>query len=110
MLSCSISRKRVAHKKEKINKMTNYRPMILTIFIICLVPMFILLGCSKINKENYDKLKVGLEYDEVLKILDKPDNCESVLNMKNCIWEESSKTIKIIIVADKVVFLSSQGI
>jgi len=90
--------------------MTNYRPIILIILIICLVPMFILLGCSKINKENYDKLKVGLEYEEVLKIMGKPDECESALNMKNCIWEESSKSIKIIIVADKVFFLSSQGI
>jgi hypothetical protein len=90
--------------------MTNYRPIILIILITCLVPIFILLGCSKINKENYDKLKVGLEYEEVLKIIGKPDECESTLNMKNCIWEEPSKSIKIIIVADKVFFLSSQGI
>ena len=98
-----------AHKKKR-NKMTNYKPIILIILILCLVPMFILLGCSKINKENYDKLKVGLEYEEVLKIIGKPDECESALNMKNCIWEEPSKSIKIIIVADKVFFLSSQGI
>jgi hypothetical protein len=90
--------------------MTNYRPIIAVIIVICLVPMFILLGCSKINQENYEKLKIGMKYDEVLKILGKPDNCESVLTMKNCIWEESSKIIKIVIVADKVVFLSSQGI
>ena len=80
------------------------------ILIICFLPMFILLGCSKINQENYSKLKVGMEYDEVLKILGKPDNCESILNMKNCIWEESSKSITIQIVADKVVFLFGQGI
>lgn len=90
--------------------MTNYRTTILIIFISCLIPMFIFLGCSKINQENYDKLEVGLGYEEVLKILGKPDNCESVLNMKNCIWKESSKTIKIVIVADKVVLLSSQGL
>jgi hypothetical protein len=86
------------------------RVVIPIILIICLAPMLILLGCSKINQENYDKLQVGMEYDEVLKILGKPDNCESILNMKNCIWEESSKIIKIVTVADKVVFLSSQGI
>lgn len=72
--------------------------------------MFILLGCSKINQENYDKLKVGMDYDEVLEILGKPDNCESILNMKNCIWEESSKSITIKIAANKVVFISSHGI
>lgn len=80
------------------------------VLIICLAPMLILLGCSKINQENYDKLKVGMDYDEVLEILGKPDNCESILNMKNCIWEESSKSITIKIITDKVVFLSSHGI
>lgn len=86
------------------------RVVIPIILIICLTPMLILLGCSKINQENYDKLKVGMDYDEVLKILGKPDNCESILNMKNCIWEESSKSITIKIAANKVVFISSYGI
>lgn len=86
------------------------RVVIPILLIICLVPMFILLGCSKISQENYDKLKVGMDYDEVLKILGKPDNCESILNMKNCIWEESSKSITIKIAANKVVFISSYGI
>lgn len=90
--------------------MNNYRSTIIIILIFFLFPMLILLGCSKINQKNFDKLKAGMEYDEVLKILGKPDNCESVLNMKNCTWEESPKIIKILIFADKVVLLSSQGI
>ena len=90
--------------------MNNYRSTIIIILIFFLFPMLILLGCSKINQKNFDKLKAGMEYDEVLKILGKPDNCESVLNMKNCTWEESQKNIKILIFADKVVLLSSQGI
>ena len=80
------------------------------ILIICLASILVLSGCGKVNRENYNKLKVGMEYDEVLKILGKADNCESILNMKNCIWKESSKSITINIVADKVVFLSSHGI
>ena len=91
--------------------MACFRRVIIPIMlIICLAPMLILLGCSKINQENYDKLKVGMDYDEVLEILGKPANCESILNMKNCIWEESSKSITIKIITDKVVFLSSHGI
>ena len=90
--------------------MNNYRFIIAIILILFLFPMFILLGCSKINQKNFDKLKAGMEYDEVLKILGKPDNCESVLNMKSCTWEESPKNIKILIFADKVVLLSSKGI
>ena len=86
------------------------RVVIPIMLIICLAPTFIFLGCSKITQENYNKLKIGMEYNEVLKILGKPDHCESVLSMKNCIWEESSKSITIGIIADKVVFLSSHGI
>jgi hypothetical protein len=86
------------------------RVVIPIMLIICLAPTFIFLGCSKITQENYNKLKIGMDYNEVLEILGKPDHCESVLTMKNCIWEESSKSITIKIIADKVVFLSSQGI
>jgi len=89
--------------------MSNCRPIIVIMLIICLVPMFVLLGCSKINQENYDRLKVGLEYDEVLKILGKPEYCESVLKIKNCTWEKSSKIINIVIIADKVVLISNRG-
>ena len=78
--------------------------------IICLSPTIILLSCSKINQENYDRLELGMDYDEVLKILGEPDNCMSILNMRNCNWEEPSKNITIKIVANKVVFLSSHGI
>lgn len=86
------------------------RVVIPIILIICLAPTLILLGCSKITQENYNKLKIGMDYNEVLKILGKPDQCKSVLNIKNCIWKESSKSITIKIIADKVVFLTSHGI
>jgi hypothetical protein len=86
------------------------RVVIPIMLIICLAPTFMFLGCSKITQENYNKLKIGMEYNEVLKILGKPDHCESVLSMKNCLWKESSKSITIGIIADKVVFLSSHGI
>jgi len=86
------------------------RTIFANILIIWLITTIIFLGCGKINQENYDKLKVGMDYDEVLKIIGKPDNCKSVLNMRNCIWEESSKSITIKVFANKVVFLSGHGI
>ena len=86
------------------------RGVIPIILIICLASTLILFGCSKITQENYSKLKLGMDYNEVLEILGKPDTCETVLNIKNCIWKESSKSITIKIIADKIVFLSSHGI
>lgn len=81
-----------------------------TIAIVLTLAVFTALGCSKLTQENYDKLSVGMEYQEVLKILGDPDECKSLLNAKNCIWGDASKNITIKIVADKVVFLSSSGL
>jgi len=72
--------------------------------------MLSIFGCSKLSQENYDKLSMGMEYQEVIELLGNPDECKSVLNAKNCIWGDSSKNITIKIVADKVVFLSSTGL
>lgn len=86
------------------------KSIFMIIIIICFATTIIFFGCSNLNQENYERLKVGMDYDEVLKILVKPDNCESILNMRNCTWDESSKKITIKTVANKVVFLSSHGI
>lgn len=74
------------------------------------VAMLTVFGCSKLSQENYDKISIGMEYQEVIERLGNPDECKSVLNAKNCIWGDSSKNITIKIIADKVVFLSSTGL
>ena len=67
-------------------------------------------SCSKLTKENYDKVKVGMAYNQVIKIIGDPKECDSLLNAKNCIWGDKSKSIEIKFVADKVVFTSSKGL
>ncbi len=69
-----------------------------------------LLGCGKVNKENYDKLKVGMGYEEVTAILGEPANCESLIAFKSCVWGKVPKTITIRLVADKVMLFESQGL
>jgi len=82
--------------------------LVLSIYIISMLGIA---GCSKVNKENYDKIKIGISYEEVLGILGKPDTCEdTVLKTKNCIWGSSEKYIKIKLVADTVVWRSCKGI
>jgi len=78
--------------------------------IFVMLAILAVFGCSKLNQENYDRLSVGMEYQEVIELLGNPDECKSVLNAKNCIWGDSSKNITIKIIADKVVFLSSTGL
>lgn len=67
-------------------------------------------GCSKINKENYDKLKMGMDYDEVIQLLGEPTQCESLIAAKSCTWGEPPKTITIQLIADKVVLFQSEGL
>ena len=70
-----------------------------------------LTGCSKVNKENYDKIKIGMSYEDIVNVLGKPDTCEeSVLKTKSCLWGSSDKQIKIKFVVDTVAWRSSEGI
>lgn len=70
----------------------------------------ILLGCSKVNRENYDKIKVGMEYEQVISIIGKPDKCDAVMGSKNCMWGNENKNITITFIADKVVITSMKGL
>lgn len=67
-------------------------------------------GCSRVNQENYDKLQMGQTYSEVVAVLGKPDQCESVLVAKNCRWGQEPKTITVNFVSDKVILFSSSGL
>jgi len=67
-------------------------------------------GCSKLTKENYDKLKIGMEYSEVTALLGKPDNCSDSLNVKSCIWGNEARNIKVNFLSDNVVVFTGTGI
>jgi hypothetical protein len=70
----------------------------------------VLSGCDNLTPENYSKLEVGMEYAEVVKIIGEPSECSAVLNAQSCRWAKGDKQIQAKLVADKVVFLSSQGL
>lgn len=82
------------------------------ILILCGVCCFFFTfsACSKVNQENYDKLKIGMDYKEVVDIIGKPDECKSILNAKNCTWGKTPKTISVKFMADKVILTSSEGL
>lgn len=69
-----------------------------------------LAGCSKVNRENYDKLKMGMGYEEVVRILGEPEQCDAVVGVKSCIWGKAPKTITIQLLADKVILYQSEGL
>jgi hypothetical protein len=67
-------------------------------------------GCSKVTKENYDQLKVGQDYDAVVQILGKPDQCNAVLGIKNCRWGDDDKHIAVKFAGNKAILFSSKGL
>ncbi|AHE50551.1 MULTISPECIES: hypothetical protein [Aeromonas] len=70
----------------------------------------LLAGCSKLNRENYDKLKMGITYAEASAILGKAERCDDALGTTSCVWGGDGKNIKIRFIADKATFFSSEGI
>ncbi|GAM08604.1 hypothetical protein OR1_00876 [Geobacter sp. OR-1] len=77
---------------------------------IVLFSLAMLFGCSKLTMENYSKIKVGIEYDKVVKILGKPDNCSEALFVRNCVWGNEQKNITVNFVGGKAVLFTSRNI
>jgi hypothetical protein len=67
-------------------------------------------GCSKLTKQNYDKLTVGMEYMEVTALLGDAPACDAAMGAKSCTWGGEQKNITVKFVADKVVFMTCKGI
>lgn len=78
------------------------------VLLLCLMTALIV-GCSKINQDNYKKLETGMPYDQVTDLLGKPDECTAVIGIKNCIWGDENKNITIKFVSDQVMLFSSKG-
>ena len=79
------------------------------ITVIIFVSLFIF-ACSKVTQENYEKIKLGMAYEEVVNILGKAQECDSSIGITNCRWESNGKYIKIQFIADKVVFFPAKGL
>ncbi|MEQ3514315.1 DUF3862 domain-containing protein [Pseudoalteromonas sp. BZB3] len=78
--------------------------------LLLVAALLTLAGCSKVNKENYDKIKVGMDKAEVEAIIGSADSCEEKTLHTNCVWGEEEKNITITLVSDKVTLFSSKGL
>jgi hypothetical protein len=70
----------------------------------------LLLGCSKVTVENYAKIKSGMEYGEVVKILGKPDSSSDAVIIKNCVWGNENRNITVNFIGDKVMLTTSKNL
>ena len=79
----------------------------ITMLAILAISLF---GCSKLSLENYNKLKVGMPYEEVQTILGKPASCSEALFTRNCTWGDEKRNVAVVFVGGKVMLLSSTNL
>jgi hypothetical protein len=77
---------------------------------VLLLSSLILVGCSKLTQENYDKIKIGMDYQQVVTVIGKPDKCDAALGTKSCVWGNEKKNITINFIADKVALPTMKGL
>jgi hypothetical protein len=83
------------------------KKVLTAVFIFC---SLFLLSCSKLTQENYEKIKLGMGYEEVADILGQAQECDSSIGVTRCRWESNGKYVKIRFIADKVVLFSAKGL
>lgn len=69
--------------------------------------MLLLLGCSKLTLENYNKISMGMPYDEVTQLIGKPDSCDDLMGVRSCQWGDDSHAVRVNFVSGKVLLFSS---
>jgi len=75
-----------------------------------LAAALLLAACSKLNEENYSKLKVGMPYDEVRGILGEPARCDDALGLRNCRWGDDSRWVRVGFVAERVAVTAASNL
>jgi len=78
--------------------------------LIGLMLLLMLLGCSKLTQENYDKIRMGMSYDEVVQLIGKPDKCDDVMGLRSCTWGDASHSADVKFAGGQVLFFSSSNL
>jgi hypothetical protein len=79
-----------------------------TPYLIIPALLLLLAGCSKVTKENYDKIKTGMSYDEVITLIGKPEGCSEALGISSCEWKNGKATISAKFISNKVTFITAE--
>ncbi len=78
--------------------------------ILAMGLLLVLLGCSKLTLENYSKITVGMSYDEVVKLIGAPDQCDDVMGVRSCRWGSGNRSVNVNFLGGKVLLYSSSNL
>ena len=79
-------------------------------FILSLGLIWGLLGCSPLTLDNYNKIAMGMEYDEVTQLIGAPEQCDDVMGIRSCQWGDEQRGVNVNFVAGKVLLFSSHNL
>ena len=78
--------------------------------IAALLACCLLAACSKVNQDNYSKLKPGMSKVEVESLLGAPAECAGALGMSSCTWGDDTSYISVQYAGDQVLMFSGKGL
>ncbi len=78
--------------------------------LVVVLMVLLLVGCSKLTMNNYNKLKAGMSYNEVITIIGAPDKCSDLMVMRVCEWGNEKKSINVTFTGDKAIFFTCNGL
>lgn len=77
---------------------------------VILAMSLLLAACNSLSLANYDKLKMGMSYEEVSDIIGKTEGCNEALGTRTCTWGDAEKQVKVVFVANRATFFSHKGL
>ncbi|MBN7820577.1 DUF3862 domain-containing protein [Bowmanella sp. Y26] len=79
--------------------------------VIALFTLLALSACSKLTMSNYDQLKAGMSYRDVVEILGNADRCEDLVANRECIWgNKDGRHIQVNFVAGAAVYFNQSSL
>lgn len=79
------------------------------LFSLLFILFIFLLACSKVTKENYQRLQIGMSYREVVALLGKPIRKAEIIDKVQYTWQDKEKVVKIKFKDERVVSFSKKG-
>jgi len=70
----------------------------------------LLAACSKLTLENYDKVKMGQRYEEVVALLGEPARCDETLGVRSCAWGDEQKGVSVNFIGGQVALHSARNL